>query len=76
MSRSEFQYLQMQAASSEMSLKAFLQAEGVAYFTYSYWCRKVYYSSAILKVTGRKNQLATGLPSRIAGVKVIIGRRH
>lgn len=34
------------------------------------------YSSAILEVMGKKNQLATGLPSRIAGVKVIIGRRH
>ena len=59
MIKSEFQYLQMRAAASGMTLKSFIQAEGVAYSTYNHWCRKVYYSSAILKVMGKKNQLAT-----------------
>ncbi|MDE7345180.1 MAG: hypothetical protein K2N48_00375 [Muribaculaceae bacterium] len=48
MTKTEFQDLQIRAAASGMTLKAFLQAEGVAYSTYNYWCRKVYYSSAIL----------------------------
>ena len=41
MTKSEYQDLQMRAATSGMTLKSFLQAEGVAYSTYNYWCRKM-----------------------------------
>ena len=40
MTKSEFQDLQVRAASSGTTLKQFLQEEGVAYSTYNYWSRK------------------------------------
>lgn len=40
MTKSEFQELQIRAASCGTTLKEFLRAEGVAYSTYNYWCRK------------------------------------
>lgn len=40
MTKSEFQELQVRAASSGTTLKEFLRAEGVAYSTYNYWCKK------------------------------------
>ncbi|WP_289684983.1 MULTISPECIES: hypothetical protein [Muribaculaceae] len=41
MTKSEFQDLQVRAASCGTTLKAFLSAEGVAYSTYNYWSKKV-----------------------------------
>ncbi len=40
MTKSEFQELQLRAASCGTTLKEFLRAEGVAYSTYNYWCKK------------------------------------
>jgi len=40
MTKSEFQELQIRAASCGTTLKDFLRAEGVAYSTYNYWCKK------------------------------------
>ena len=41
MTKSEFQKLQIRAASSGTTLKVFLQTEGVAYSTYNYWSKKL-----------------------------------
>lgn len=41
MTKSEFQDLQGRAATSGVTLKAFLKAEGVAYSTYNYWSKKI-----------------------------------
>lgn len=41
MTKSEFQDLKSRAAASGTTLKAFLKAEGVAYSTYNYWCKKI-----------------------------------
>lgn len=41
MTKSEFQELQIRAASSGTTLKVFLQTEGVAYSTYNYWSKKL-----------------------------------
>lgn len=41
MTKSEFQELQIRAASSGTTLKVFLQAEGVSYSTYNYWNKKL-----------------------------------
>lgn len=41
MTKLEFQELQMRAATCGTTLKEFLQAEGVSYFTYNYWCKKI-----------------------------------
>lgn len=40
MTKSEFQELQIRAASCGTTLKEFLRAEGVAYSSYNYWCKK------------------------------------
>ena len=40
----------MRAARSGMTLKSFLQAEGVAYSTYNYWCRKTKAESEALPI--------------------------
>ena len=50
MTKSEFQDLQKRAAASGTTLKAFLQAEGVAYSTYNYWCRKTTAESEALPI--------------------------
>ena len=41
MTKSEFQNLQLRAASSGTTLKEFLRTEGVAYSTYNYWSKKM-----------------------------------
>lgn len=41
MTKSEFQDLQVRVASCGTTLKEFLRAEGVAYSTYNYWCKKI-----------------------------------
>lgn len=41
MTKSEFQELQVRAASCGTTLKEFLRCEGVAYSTYNYWCKKL-----------------------------------
>ncbi len=38
--RSEFEELQVRAASCDTTLKEFLRGEGVAYSTYNYWNKK------------------------------------
>ena len=48
MTKSEFQDLQKRAAASGTTLKAFLQAEGVAYSTYNYWSKKTKSESTTL----------------------------
>ncbi len=50
MTKTEFQDLQIRSAASGMTLKAFLQAEGVAYSTYNYWCRKTKTESETLPI--------------------------
>ena len=40
----------MRSARSGMTLKSFLQAEGVAYSTYNYWCRKTKVESEALPI--------------------------
>ena len=40
MTKSEFEELQIRAASSGTTLKEFLKSEGVAYSTYNYWSKK------------------------------------
>ena len=50
MTKSEFHDLQIRAAASGMTLKSFLQAEGVAYSTYNYWCRKTKAESEALPI--------------------------
>lgn len=41
MTKSEFEYLQLRAASCGTTLKEFLRGEGVAYSTYNYWSKKL-----------------------------------
>lgn len=41
MTKSEFQALQVRAASCGTTLKEFLRIEGVAYSTYNYWSKKL-----------------------------------
>lgn len=41
MTKSEFQKLQLRAATCGSTLKAFLRSEGVAYSTYNYWRKKI-----------------------------------
>lgn len=41
MTKSEFQELQVRAASCGTTLKEFLRLEGVAYSTYNYWSKKL-----------------------------------
>lgn len=41
MTKSEFQELQVRAASCGTTLKEFLRGEGVAYSTYNYWSKKL-----------------------------------
>lgn len=41
MTKSEFQELQVRAASSGTPLKEFLKRESVAYSTYNYWSKKM-----------------------------------
>lgn len=41
MTKSEFQELQVRAASCGTILKEFLRSEGVAYSTYNYWSKKI-----------------------------------
>lgn len=41
MTRLEFQELQVRAARSGITLKAFLRSEGVAYSTYNHWSKKI-----------------------------------
>ena len=48
MTKSEFQDLQKRAAACGTTLKAFLQAEGVAYSTYNYWGNKTKSESTTL----------------------------
>ncbi|MBD5277754.1 MAG: hypothetical protein HDS32_00700 [Bacteroides sp.] len=48
MTKSDFQDLQKRAAASGTTLKAFLQAEGVAYSTYNYWSKKTNSESTTL----------------------------
>ena len=48
MTKSDFQVLQKRAAASGTTLKAFLQAEGVAYSTYNYWSKKTNSESTTL----------------------------
>ena len=50
MTKSEFQDLQIRAAASGMTLKSFLQAEGVSYSTYNYWYRKIKAESESLPI--------------------------
>ena len=48
MTKSDFQDLQKRADASGTTLKAFLQAEGVAYSTYNYWSKKTNSESTTL----------------------------
>ena len=56
-----------------MPLKAFLQAEGVAYSTYNYWCRKTKAESEALPIAPisiRSESQETAGSGTIAGVGV------
>ena len=90
MTKTEFQDLQKRAATSGMTLKSFLQAEGVAYSTYNYWCRKTKAESEVLPIapisirsesqgmTGRGTMPGIGVPGVMVafpnGVKAHFGQ--
>ena len=50
MTKSEFQELQIRAASCGTTLKEFLRDEGVAYSTYNYWSKKTKAESESLPI--------------------------
>ena len=63
----------MRSAASGMTLKAFLQAEGVAYSTYNYWCRKTKSESEafpIAPISIRSESQETAGSGTIAGAGV------
>ena len=73
MTKSEFQDLQMRAAASGMTMKSFLQAEGVAYSTYNYWCRKMKAESESLPIAPisiRSESHSTSVSGAVTGVGV------
>ena len=73
MTKSEFKDLQIRAAASGMPLKAFLQAEGVAYSTYNYWSRKTKAESEampIAPISIRSESREIPVSGSIAGVVV------
>ena len=73
MTKSEFQDLQIRSAASGKTLKSFLQAEGVAYSTYNYWCRKMKSESEALPIAPisiRSESQETAGSGPIAGVGV------
>ena len=66
MTRKEFEELQLEQASSGMSLKSFLKKSGVAYTTYNYWSRKVkseYESMPIAPIALKSVEPEKSLPS-------------
>lgn len=50
MTKTEFEELQLRAASSGTPLKDFLKSEGVAYSTYNYWSKKTKAESESLPI--------------------------
>ena len=60
----------MRAATSGMTLKAFLQAEGVAYSTYNYWCRKTKAESEAMPIAPISIRIE---PQETAGNGIIAG---
>lgn len=73
MTKSEFQKLQIRAASSGTTLKAFLQTEGVAYSTYNYWSKKLKAEAEALPIAPisiRHQEHKTDTGNVMAGVEL------
>ena len=73
MTKSEFQKLQVKAASSGTTLTEFLRSEGVAYSTYNYWCKKLKAEAApmpIAPISIRKSSGATPEAASMSGVEL------
>lgn len=73
MTKSEFQKLQVKAASSGTPLKEFLRSEGVAYSTYNYWCKKLKAEAEpmpIVPISIRKSSGAIPEAGSMSGVEL------
>lgn len=73
MTKSEFQELQVKAASCGTTLKEFLRTEGVAYSTYNYWCKKIKAESESLPIAPisiRAEHHASSSPVSMSGVEL------
>ena len=73
MTKSEFQKLQVKAASSGTTLTEFLRSEGVAYSTYNYWCKKLKAEAGpmpIAPISIRKSSGATPEAESMPGVEL------
>lgn len=73
MTRSEFEELQVQAASCGTTLKEFLRSEGVAYSTYNYWSKKLKADAApmpIAPISIHKPTMALAESESMAGVEL------
>lgn len=73
MTKSEFEYLQLRAASCGTTLKEFLRGEGVAYSTYNYWSKKLKAEAApmpIAPISIHKPTRPLAEPASMAGVEL------
>ena len=73
MTRSEFEELQVRAASCGTTLKEVLHVEGVAYSTYNYWSKKLKAQSEpmpMAPISIRKPTAALAEPVSMAGVEL------
>ena len=73
MTKSEFQELQVRAASSGTTLKDFLQLEEVAYSTYNYWSKKLRAEAEALPIAPisiRHQERRTDTGNVMAGVEL------
>ena len=73
MTKSEFQELQVRAASSGTTLKDFLRSEGVAYSTYNYWSKKLKAEAEALPIAPisiRHQEHKTDTGTVMAGVEL------
>lgn len=73
MTRSEFEELQVRAASCGTTLKKFLHIEGVAYSTYNYWSKKLKMEAEpmpIAPISIHKPTVALAESESMAGVEL------
>lgn len=73
MTKSEFQELQVRAATSGTTLKEFIRGEGVAYSTYNYWSKKIKGEAEplpIAPISIRKSPEPMPEPGHMAGVEL------
>lgn len=73
MTKSEFQELQIRAASCGTTLREFLRSEGVAYSTYNYWSKKIKAEASplpIAPISIRKPSCVYNEPGSMAEVEL------